>query len=172
MNTLVLVATCFYGETMNPDEFNLIASLLNTTRTAALATLRDGWPFASFVAIAPEAGFGGFLLHLSALSPHTQHLRDDPRASLLVAERDDGRDDPQTLARVTMLGTVAPLRLAAPDYHTAKTAYLARLPAAAMLFDFPDFTLFRLVPTEARYIGGFARAFTLSAAQLQHAAGA
>lgn len=156
-------------KTMQSDEFRVIAALLRATRTAALGTLRDGWPFVSFVAFAPEAD-GGFLLHLSALSPHTQHLAVDPRASLLIAERDDERDDPQTLARITLVGTVALIPRAVPDYAAARTRYLAHLPAATMLLDFHDFNLFRFTPTEARYVGGFARAYTLTAADLQQAA--
>lgn len=155
---------------MKPDELQLIASLLRSTRTAALGTLRDGWPFTSLVAYASEADFGGFLLHLSGLSPHTRHLVADQRASLLVAERDDDRADPQTLARITLVGSVVPIPRDALDYTAAKAIYLARLPASAMLFDFADFGLFRLVPTEARYIGGFARAYTLNTAQLKHCA--
>jgi len=34
-----------------------------------------------------------------------------------------------------------------------------------------DFVLFRLVPVEARYIGGFARAFILTPGDLRRAAG-
>lgn len=151
---------------MKTAELRVIADLLRATRTAALGTLRDGAPFVSFVAFAPEAD-DGFLLHLSALSPHTQHLAADQRASLLVAERDDERDDPQTLARITLIGTVALIPRTAPDYAAARTRYLARLPAATMLLDFHDFNLFRFTPTEARYVGGFARAFTLTAHDLQ-----
>ena len=154
---------------MNSSELRLIAHLLQSERVAALGTLRDGWPFASFVAFASEADFGGFLLHLSALSPHTQHLAADSRASLLVAERDDERDDPQTLARITLVGTVALILRTAPDYAAAKAIYLARLPAATMLLDFHDFNLFRFTPTEARYVGGFARAYTVTPAQLREA---
>ena len=154
---------------MNPTELTLIAVLIRATRTAALGTLRDGAPFASFVAFAPEADFAGFLLHLSALSPHTQHLAADPRASLLIAERDDDRDDPQTLARITLVGSIALIARTAPDYDSAKNTYLARLPAATMLLDFHDFNLYRFVPTEARYVGGFARAFTLSVGDLRNA---
>ena len=54
-------------------------------------------------------------------------------------------------------------------YLDARACYLARLPAAAPLFEFPDFILFHLVPSEARYVGGFARAYTLTAEQLRKA---
>jgi hypothetical protein len=37
------------------------------------------------------------------------------------------------------------------------------------LFDFPDFALFRFVPSEARYIGGFAHAYALTALRLRQA---
>jgi hypothetical protein len=35
-----------------------------------------------------------------------------------------------------------------------------------MLFDFGDFNLYRFIPQSARYVGGFARAYTLTAEQL------
>jgi putative heme iron utilization protein len=119
------------------------------------------------VAYAAEPDFGGFLLHLSLLAPHTRHLLADARASLLIYEPDDGREDVQTLARITLVGTAAPVPEAAQA--AARELYLARLPAATPLFDFPDFSLFRLAPDEARYVGGFARAFTLTAEHLRQA---
>ena len=67
---------------------------------------------------------------------------------------------------------VRPRRYAAESaaLAAARACYLARLPAAAPLFDFPDFALFRFVPSEARYIGGFARAYTLTPEHLRQAA--
>ncbi len=153
---------------MKPEELAIVAALLCGQRQAALGTLRDGVPFVSMVTYASEPGFDGFLLHLSRLAQHTGQLLADPRASLLIFEGDDGRVDLQTLARISLVGSAAPV--AADDVPAARERYLARLPAAQMLFDFPDFLLFRFVPTEARYIGGFARAFTLTAEQLREAA--
>jgi hypothetical protein len=57
-----------------------------------------------------------------------------------------------------------------PEYDAARSLYLARLPAAAMLFDFTDFGLYRFVPDGARYVGGFARAYTLTVKHLGEAA--
>jgi putative heme iron utilization protein len=148
-------------------ELAVVAGLLRGQRQAALGALRAGAPFVSMVAYAAEPDFGGFLLHLSLLAPHTRHLLADARASLLICEPDDGRDDVQTLARITLIGAATPLAEAAQA--AARELYLARLPAAAPLFDFPDFALFRLVPDEARYIGGFARAFSLTIEHLRQA---
>jgi putative heme iron utilization protein len=155
---------------MKPEELVIIASLIRNQRSAALGTLQDGAPFVSFVAYAPEPDFGGFLLHLSQLSPHTRQLAIDPRASLLIAEPDDQRNDVQTLARITLTGAVVLLPRNTPEYDAARSLYLARLPAAAMLFDFTDFGLYRFVPDGARYVGGFARAYTLTIKHLGEAA--
>jgi putative heme iron utilization protein len=156
---------------MKPDELAIVARLLHGQRQAALGTLADGTPFVSMVAFAAEPDFAGLLLHLSGLAPHTRHLRADPRCSLLVAEPDGPAvEDVQTLARITLVGRAAPLAKDGPDYAAARARYLDRLPAAAMLFDFPDFQLWRFAPTEARYVGGFARAYTLTPEHLRQAA--
>ena len=155
---------------MNAEELAIIAALIRSQRVAALGTLRAEGPFASMVAYAAEPDFGGMLLHLSRLAPHTRHLLAQPQAALLIHERDDGRDDPQTLARITLSGAATPVAAESAAYADARACYLERLPASAPLFDFPDFVLFRFVPSEARYIGGFGRAYTLTAEHLRRAA--
>jgi len=155
---------------MKSEELATIATLIREQRQAALGTLHEQAPFVSMVAYAAEPDFGSMLLHLSRLAPHTKHLLAAPAASLLICESDDGRDDVQTLARITLLGEARPLDTASAEYATARDRYLARLPAAEMLFSFPDFLLFRFVPREARYVGGFARAYTLTPNQLRSAA--
>jgi hypothetical protein len=159
---------------MNPEDLGAIAALIRGQRQAALGTLRHGAPHLSMVAYAEEPDFGGFLLHLSRLAAHTQQLLADSRASLLVCEPDDQRNDVQTLARLTIIGLVMPLMSASYEYEAARRLYLAKLPAAAPLFGFPDFALYRFAPSEAHYVGGFARAFALTAdglratSQLEH----
>ncbi|HEX9371172.1 MAG TPA: pyridoxamine 5'-phosphate oxidase family protein [Roseiflexaceae bacterium] len=163
---------------MLSEELAIVANLICGQRQAALGTLRDpstgseqnGAPFVSMVAYAAEPDFGGFLLHLSRLAPHTRHLLAAPQAALLICEPDDGREDVQTLARITLAGPAAPIAAGSPEHAAARARYLARLPAAAPLFDFPDFALFRLAPAEARYVGGFARAYTLTPEHLRQAA--
>jgi heme iron utilization protein len=155
---------------MKTEELAIIAQLLRSQRQAALGTL-SGAPAVAMVAFAAEPDFGGFLLHLSRLAAHTRHLLADARAALMICEPDDERDDVQTLARITLVGTAAPLPPESPEHAAARSRYLARLPAAAPLFEFPDFVLFRLVPAEARYIGGFARAYTVTPEHLRQASG-
>jgi len=155
---------------MQPEELASIATLIYGQRQAQLGTLRDSAPFVSMVAYAAEPDLRGFLLHLSQLAPHTRHLLAAPRAALLICEQDDGRDDVQTLARITLVGTATPLASDSAEYTAARERYLARLPVAAPLFEFSDFALFRFMPEEVRYVGGFARAYTLTIEHLQAAA--
>jgi heme iron utilization protein len=164
------VFSLIYEASMHANELAVIATLIRGQRVAALATLRDDGPFASMVAYAAEPDFGGLLLHLSQLAVHTKQLLAAPQSSLLICERDDDRDDPQTLARIALSGTAIPIAAESSAYEHARAQYLARLPSAAMQFELPDFVLFRFVPSEARYIGGFGRIFSLTPEHLHRAA--
>jgi putative heme iron utilization protein len=148
-----------------------LARVIRGQRWAALATQEEGVPLASMVAYACEPDFGGFLMLLSRLSQHTRNLLASPTASLVISEPDTGAESPQTLARVSIQGEAKPLQEDSPGYAEAKAVYEKRLPASAPLFGFEDFSLFRLVPREARFVAGFARAYTFTAEELRKAAG-
>ncbi len=155
---------------MDDELLRAVGTLVRTTRWAALATVGGQGPLVTQVAWAPDADLAGGLLHLSRLAAHTRHLLADPRAALSLAEADDGREDPQTLARVTLEGTVAAIGTDAPQREAARARYLARFPAAAQWFEFGDFTLFRFAAARVRYVGGFANAHTLRPDDLRAAA--
>ena len=150
-----------------------LGCLLTERRWAALATVADGVPQSGWVAYAPEPGLTGYLLHLSTMAAHTRALLAEPRISLAISEEDDGRADPQTLARVTLNGTVAAVeREGEEGYEAAKACYLARLPEAEPRFGFGDFALYRLSVEEARLVGGFGQAYRLGPGGLKQAADA
>ena len=155
---------------MEDPERKYLARVIRGQRWAALATRGQEAPLASMVAYACEPDFGGFFMLLSGLSLHTRNLLTSPPASLVISEPDSGVGNPQTLARVSIQGEAKPLREDSPGYAEAKAVYEKRLPASAPLFGFEDFSLFRLVPHEARFIAGFARAYTVSAEELKEAA--
>ena len=133
--------------------------LLRAARVGTLATAAGGQPFASLVtpACAPDLTV---LLLLSALSEHTRHLRADPRCSVLVCGVAEGAN-PQTAPRVTVTG----LAETVVD-PTLKSRFLAVHPYAALYSDFGDFALWRILPMGGLYVGGFARAERLRAADL------
>jgi putative heme iron utilization protein len=130
-------------------------TLVHLGRTGALATVsrrHPGHPFASVMPYAPdESGYP--LLLISSLAVHTQNLRADPRASLLVTEALP-RGDTLAAGRVTLLGDVRPLPAA--DLPAARAAYLLRHASAAYWVDFQDFGFFRLEVADVYMVGGFA----------------
>ena len=133
--------------------------LLRAARVGTLASSAAGQPFASLVTPACAADLA-LLLLLSDLSEHTRHLRAEPRCSLLVVGAASG-ENPQTAPRVTITGLAEPVADA-----TLRARYLAVHPYAALYADFADFSLWRIMPFAGLYVGGFARAARLRAADL------
>lgn len=133
--------------------------LLRAARSATMATSAAGQPFASLVtpACAPDLAI---LLLLSGLSEHTRHLRADPRCSLLVCGTAAGVN-PQTTPRVSVTGVAETVADA-----VLKERFLRVHPYAAPYADFADFALWRVRPMGGLYVGGFARAARLRAADL------
>lgn len=141
--------------------------LVRERRWAALATSdAAGNPMASMVGYVPGDSAAVIYLHLSRLAAHTGNLLATGKAALVIGEDDDGNGDPQELARVTLQGSTCVVPRDSEEYRHARARYLARLPAAARLFEFPDFILFRLDVETARFVGGFAQARSFSAAEL------
>jgi hypothetical protein len=138
--------------------------LLRAARVGMLASSADGQPFASLVtpACAPDLSI---MLLLSDLSEHTRHLRADARCSVLVTGAPQDAN-PQTTPRVSVTG------LAEPTMDPAlKSRYLAMHPYATQYADFGDFSLWHVRPLGGLYVGGFARAARLRAADLTAEAG-
>jgi hypothetical protein len=125
--------------------------LLRRCRHGALATLSQrlaGHPFATVVPYVTDQA-GRPLLLLSALAEHTQNLRADPRASLMVHA---GGDDVLAAARVTCAGRAE--RLEQPPAQLVER-YLRYLPKARALLDFSDFAFYRIEPEALHWVGGF-----------------
>lgn len=153
---------------LNADEQQRLRRLLRDSRWAALATVRDDQPLASWVAFAAEDDLGGFILHLSRLALHTRYLLDNPRAALALSEPDSmAQPDPQLLARVSLQGRVTSVPREAPGYDIARSLYLARLPEAAVQFELDDFGLYRFVVETGRFVSGFGRAFRIGPVELR-----
>jgi len=140
-----------------------LAALIRSQRIAHLATLRQGAPMASMTLYLPETGFTAFHVHVSRLALHTQDMARDARVALSIAEADDGRADPFTLKRVSIRGDAAMLE---GDQPELKRRWLARFPEQAINFELADFSFWRILPRDARFVAGFGRIRNLSAADL------
>jgi len=143
-----------------------LAALVRGQRVAHLATLRGNAPMASMTLFLADAGFTAFYVHVSRLAWHTQDMAQDPRVALSIAESDDGRDDPFTLQRLTIRGEAAQIAGDDPSFDDLKAQWLVCFPAQAINFELPDFSFWRIVPRDARFVAGFGRIHNLSAAEL------
>ncbi len=148
---------------MDPLSKKSLFSLVSGSRVASLGTLHDGAPFVSMVLAAPDPTWSVWFLHISRLAAHTQDLLKDGRASLMLALPDAGDGDPQQLARLTLVGKATELSDGSAEEDSAKAIYLAKFPHMADLVDqLGDFSFWVVRPATARFVGGFARAFTLT----------
>jgi hypothetical protein len=154
-----------------PDDAADLAALLRGQRVAHLATLRQGAPMASMTLYLPAADFTAFYVHVSRLAWHTQDMAQDARVALSVAEADDGRADPFTLRRISIRGEAVHIRNDSPENRNLKRDWLARFPEQAINFELADFSFWRIVPRDARFVAGFGRIHNLSAADLAACSG-
>ena len=154
---------------MDADARRSLARLICSTRIAALGTLRKGAPNVSMVAYLPSTDFTSVWLRLSQLAWHTQDLAVDARVSFSVCETDDAREDPQTLARVTLRGRAVELAGELPGSEPLKLRWLERFPASAVTFELADFSFWRIAPRDARFVAGLGRTYNLSASEFARA---
>jgi len=156
---------------MDSEANRLLSKLIHQERIAHLGTLRGGAPMASMTLYLPAPDFGAFHVHVSRLAWHTQDMAQDPRVALSIAETDDDRPDPFTLMRVTIRGEAARIPNDDPSVPDLRFAWLGRFQEQAINFELADFSFWKIVPRDARFIAGFGRIHNLSAQELA-AAGA
>jgi heme iron utilization protein len=95
---------------------------------------------------------GSPIFLISTMAMHTQNLRADPRASLLVTQHADG-GDPLGASRVTLVGNVLPIPES--EVPEARKLYLQRHANSKYWVDFEDFSFYRMDVVDVYYVGGF-----------------
>lgn len=130
--------------------------LLHAARFGALAVLHPetGTPHVSRVALLWAEG--RLLTLISSLSIHTRALQATPACAVLIGEP-SGKGDPLTHPRITITA-----RAGITDKSEQKDRWLSAMPKATLYYDFADFGMFALTPTEAHLNGGFGKAYYLS----------
>jgi putative heme iron utilization protein len=156
---------------MDPTLAKALRELIEAQAVASLGTLHDGEPFVSMVPFALLPDGAGFVIHVSSLAAHTKDMVASPAVSLMIMA--GPRDDvpPQAVARVTIQGDAIRIPDDAPIHEAAKAIYLERFPQSEQTFALGDFALFAIRPRQARYVGGFAQAKTITAEGLARALG-
>jgi putative heme iron utilization protein len=131
-----------------------IRAILARERTGLLSTLsvkEPGWPFGSITPYA-RLDSGEPVILISEIAEHTRNIRHDSRVSMLI--QDSGAlAKPQAGARVTLVGYAIPVP--PPYLERARVIYSSKFPDSADYFSAHDFSLYRVVTTQVRYIGGF-----------------
>jgi putative heme iron utilization protein len=129
-------------------------TLVYLSRVGSLSTLSRkqlGFPFGSVMPYGlDEQGRPIFLI--STMAMHTQNLKADPRASLLVTQN-DADSDPLGSSRVTLVGNALPVP--EPEVAHARKIYLTSHASSKYWVDFEDFSFYRLDVVDIYYVGGF-----------------
>lgn len=110
-----------------------------------------GYPFGSVVPFVMEDS-GDLILLASTLAEHTRNFTADPRVALFVRATARPNVDPQTLARVTVLGTIEPA-----DRQQSEDVFRLAHPMSVTYTRLGDFDFYRLKSEAVRYVGGFGK---------------
>lgn len=120
---------------------------------STLSKAMPGFPFGSVVPYCLD-GEGHPLILISRIAQHTHNLRQDPKCSLLVNERD--AEDVQAVGRLTLMAEAQPVQGEAAVAAAAQR-YYRYFPESADYHQAHDFDFWVLTPVRHRYIGGFGR---------------
>jgi len=121
-----------------------------------------GFPGGSVVGFAVD-DLGRPLFAFSGMSSHTQDILVDSRCSLTIASKEfKGAAD----GRVNLMGKAT--LLPQDEIESAKEFYLKKHPGAFWV-EFSDFNWFRMEVEDVRFVGGFARAGSITAEEYTEA---
>jgi putative heme iron utilization protein len=129
-------------------------TLLYLGRIGSLSThslKQPGFPFGSVMPYGLD-DHGRPIFLISTMAMHTQNLRADARASLLVTQPDSG-GDVLGASRVTLVGDVAAVE--SSEVAEARKLYLASYENSKYWVDFEDFSFYRMNVVDVYYVGGF-----------------
>jgi len=147
---------------MDSESQEKLLQLINTQKIASLGTLGQGQPLVSMVLYASSADLSTYYIHISQLAAHTKNIMEHSSVSLMICETVRTKINPQTLARISLMGKASLLSPMSTEYESAKERYLEKYPSARMNFQLGDFSLYGIGLETARYVAGFGKAFNLS----------
>lgn len=139
-----------------------IESFISERKTLNLSTItKEGLPFASY---APYAkGEDCFYVLLSDIARHAVNLVLNPVASVLVIADEIPSREIYALERLSYSVQAELLEFGADEWGVGIDCLAERFGQRIHdLSNLTDFKLFKLVPTEGRYVKGFAKAYSLS----------
>lgn len=141
------------------EEARTLAAAVNSGSLASLS--EDGTPWASIVTFG-VTGAGEPVLVVSTMAEHGRNLAREPRCSIAAAEPVADGDDPLDRGRITLAGRV--IVPEGDEAEDALEAHATHYPFARAYAAYADFTTYVLRVERVRWVGGFARMSTVTAA--------
>ncbi|MEN9203138.1 MAG: pyridoxamine 5'-phosphate oxidase family protein [Thermostichus sp. DG_1_6_bins_120] len=143
-------------------------ALLDLQPVASLAVLEAGSPAVSLVPFVVQRDPLRFAIFISELSSHTQALRQDNRAALMIHEPPTPGDPRSNhgLMRVMVTGEAEFLSREEALTQGFEPLYRAKYEIAEMLLGLADFHFCQITPKAGSFIQGFGQAFRLSGPNL------
>ncbi|KZZ65622.1 heme utilization protein HutZ [Oleiphilus sp. HI0130] len=138
-----------------------IQSFLENRKTLQLSTVtKEGFPFASYAPFG--AGDDCFYVLLSDIARHAVNLVCNPVASVLVIADEAESKELFALERLNYTVDAELLEFGSEGWALGIDCMAARFGKRIHdLSSLADFKLFRLQPSEGRYVKGFAKAYSL-----------
>ena len=129
--------------------------LLATNYQGVLSTQSQAMPGFPFGSVVPYCldHTGQPIILISQIAQHTKNILADAKASLITFEQ--GADDIQAAARLTLIGEVTPL--VDDEIDQAAERYYRYFPQSQDYHKVHDFDFYRLNLVRLRFIGGFGR---------------
>ena len=128
------------------------AVLLRESNEGALSTMSkkfEGYPFGSFTTFTTDRN-RTVIIYASGLAQHTKNLLHNSKASLTIYNLEQNGDQ-QDSQRLTLLGDL----VLAADQDDCKERFSLFLPHSVNYHKMHDFSFYKLVINQARWIGGF-----------------
>lgn len=125
--------------------------LFNSESSGVLSTLSvrlEGFPFGSVVPYCIDAN-GNATILISTIAQHTKNISADNRCSLTVLRE---TDDVQANGRICVIGRMEKLP---SDETLVMDRYYRYFPKSQGYHQSHDFSFYRLIPIDIRFIGGF-----------------
>ena len=147
-----------------PSARDLVAHFRANLATVCLGTAAaDGRPEASVTAALLDAN-GAFVVFVSGLAAHTRNLRENPRASVLLAEPETATTNALARRRLTFACAAQTVAQESAAHAEFVTAFRAKFgPTIDLIASRPDFRFVRLTPPRGRVGAGFGAAFEVDA---------
>lgn len=148
---------------------SFVAEIRANLSTVCLATTnREGTPEASIAAALLDKD-SAFIIYISGLAAHTRNLRENPLASVLLAEPENAATNALARRRLTFACSAEAVARDSALHTQFVTDFLAKFgPTIEVLAGLPDFQFVRLTPHRGRVVVGFGAAFEVEPRDWHH----